>query len=52
MTFGAHKMLGISWVTEQQLASQEGLSPMELFPHVSVIYVCDALSFEVNYTSS
>jgi len=38
--FGIHKVLGISWLLEDLLASQEGLCPMELVTYFMSLYVC------------
>jgi len=39
--FGIHKVLGISWLLEDLLASQEeGLCRMELITHLMSLYVC------------
>jgi hypothetical protein len=38
-TFGFHKMLGITWVTAQLAAFQEGFSSMELVSCYSLPYI-------------
>jgi hypothetical protein len=38
--FGFHKVRGISWLSEDLLASQEGLCSMELVSYFMSLYVC------------